>query len=199
MVVTAVLFGVVSGLRHRPWRWACARCCWVCPGLGAAHGHEPLHQITPEHRHGEALGLRLMAINASSVVMPMLFGTAGAVIGVAGVFWVVGATVGRVHTAWRMNVEEGRGMAGSWPPVSAWGSPGLAWALVCAAGPGLGLAAGLVSGEPPVRLHPVVDGRYLGWAGPHIAPLTTADPRPTQQKRRSSGWVRWRGAPGPVP
>jgi MFS family permease len=24
-----------------------------------------LHQITPEHRHGEALGLRLMAINAS--------------------------------------------------------------------------------------------------------------------------------------
>lgn len=53
-----------------------------------------LHQITPEHRHGEALGLRLMAINASSVLMPMLFGTAGAVIGVAGVFWVVGATVG---------------------------------------------------------------------------------------------------------
>jgi len=68
-----------------------------------------LHQITPEHRHGEALGLRLMAINASSVVMPMLFGTAGAVIGVAGVFWVVGATVGAcARTAWRMNVEEGR-------------------------------------------------------------------------------------------
>ena len=68
-----------------------------------------LHQITPEHRHGEALCLRLMAINASSVVMPMLFGTAGAVIGVAGVFWVVGATVGAcARTAWRMNVGEGR-------------------------------------------------------------------------------------------
>ncbi len=26
-----------------------------------------LHQITPEHRHGEALGLRLMSLNASSV------------------------------------------------------------------------------------------------------------------------------------
>ena len=33
-----------------------------------------LHQITPEHRHGEAVGLRMMAINASSVAMPMLFG-----------------------------------------------------------------------------------------------------------------------------
>ena len=53
-----------------------------------------LHQITPPHRHGEGLGLRMMAINASSVVMPVLFGTAGAVVGVAGVFWTVGAVVG---------------------------------------------------------------------------------------------------------
>ncbi len=53
-----------------------------------------LHQITPEDRHGEALGLRLMAINASSVLMPMLFGVAGAAIGVAGLFWVTGACVG---------------------------------------------------------------------------------------------------------
>lgn len=62
-----------------------------------------LHQITPSHRHGEALGLRLMAINASSVLMPMLFGTAGAVIGVGGLFWVVGAAVGAgSRLAWNM-------------------------------------------------------------------------------------------------
>ena len=53
-----------------------------------------LHQITPEARHGEALGLRLMAINASSVLMPMLFGSAGALVGIAGVFWATGAIVG---------------------------------------------------------------------------------------------------------
>ncbi len=53
-----------------------------------------LHQITPEARHGEALGLRLMAINASSVAMPMLFGSAGALVGIAGVFWATGALVG---------------------------------------------------------------------------------------------------------
>jgi MFS family permease len=60
-----------------------------------------LHQITPEARHGEALGLRLMAINASSVIMPLLFGTAGAVIGVAGVFWITGTVVAAgARAAW---------------------------------------------------------------------------------------------------
>jgi MFS family permease len=54
------------------------------------------HQITPAHRHGEALGLRLMSINASSVLMPLLFGAAGAAIGVAGVFWLVGAAAGAI-------------------------------------------------------------------------------------------------------
>jgi dipeptide/tripeptide permease len=53
-----------------------------------------LHQITPSHRHGEALGLRLMSLNGSSVVMPMLFGTLGAVVGVSVVFWSVAVLVG---------------------------------------------------------------------------------------------------------
>ena len=64
-----------------------------------------LHQITPEHRHGEALGLRLMAINASSVAMPVLFGSAGALIGVSALFWVVGAAVASgIRTAWFMGL-----------------------------------------------------------------------------------------------
>lgn len=53
-----------------------------------------LHQMTPHHRHGEALGLRAMAINGSSVVMPLLFGSAGALVGVGAVFWLVGGVVG---------------------------------------------------------------------------------------------------------
>ena len=62
-----------------------------------------LHQITPEARHGEALGLRLMAINASSVAMPILFGSTGALIGISGVFWGVGCIVGLgSRTAWRL-------------------------------------------------------------------------------------------------
>jgi hypothetical protein len=67
-----------------------------------------LHQITPPHRHGEALGLRLMAINASSVLMPALFGAAGALAGVAPVFWVVGLAVGLgARPAWRLRPPEG--------------------------------------------------------------------------------------------
>ncbi len=53
-----------------------------------------LHQITPEARHGEALALRLMAINGGSVVMPLLFGTLGTVVGAPAVFWAVAASVG---------------------------------------------------------------------------------------------------------
>ena len=65
-----------------------------------------LHQITPHHRHGEALGLRSMAINGSSVVMPLMFGSAGVVIGTGGVFWLVGAVVGLgSRLAWRMGVS----------------------------------------------------------------------------------------------
>ncbi|RYF17991.1 MAG: MFS transporter [Comamonadaceae bacterium] len=53
-----------------------------------------LHQMTPPHRHGEAVGMRLMVINASSVAMPMLFGAAGTVVGIAAVFWATAAMVG---------------------------------------------------------------------------------------------------------
>jgi len=66
-----------------------------------------LHQITPETRHGEALGLRLMVINASSVAMPILFGTAGAVAGVAVVFWATGAVVGLgARAAWCLKADK---------------------------------------------------------------------------------------------
>jgi predicted MFS family arabinose efflux permease len=53
-----------------------------------------LHRITPDARQGEALALRLMVINASSVMMPMLFGAGGAAFGVSLVFWSVSAWVG---------------------------------------------------------------------------------------------------------
>jgi len=73
-------------------------CCSVLLGfsLGTVQPMvmSTLHQITPASRHGEAIGLRLMGINASSVVMPIVFGAAGAVVGIGGVFWCVAAMVG---------------------------------------------------------------------------------------------------------
>jgi MFS family permease len=94
MVCTAVLFGVYPFM---PTPWAMGVCS-VLLGLvlGAVQPMimSTLHQITPANRQGEALGLRLMSINASSVLMPMLFGAAGAIAGVSPVFWVVGTAVG---------------------------------------------------------------------------------------------------------
>jgi MFS family permease len=67
-----------------------------------------LHQITPPNRHGEALGFRMMAINGSSVVMPLMFGSAGVVVGASGVFWGVGAVVG-LASRWALALRTPRG------------------------------------------------------------------------------------------
>jgi len=53
-----------------------------------------LHQLTPAHRHGEALAFRSMAINASSTLMPLVFGAVGVAIGAGVMFWLVGGAVG---------------------------------------------------------------------------------------------------------
>ena len=65
-----------------------------------------MHQITPEHRQGEAMGLRMMSLTASGIVMPMLFGATGALGGVASVFWAVGAIVaGGSRAAWGLKTR----------------------------------------------------------------------------------------------
>lgn len=101
MLMTAVLFGVYPFMGTALGMGVCSVLLGFALGTVQPMIMSMLHQITPESRHGEALGLRLMAINASSVVMPMLFGTMGAVIGIAGVFWATGAVVGMgARAAW---------------------------------------------------------------------------------------------------
>ncbi|WP_369916737.1 MFS transporter [Limnohabitans sp. T6-20] len=107
MVCTALLFGMYPFM---PTPWSMGLCSVL---LGLVLGTvqpmimSTLHQITPQHRQGEALGLRLMSINASSVLMPMLFGAAGAIAGVAPVFWVVGGAVGwGARAAWHLRPDK---------------------------------------------------------------------------------------------
>ena len=103
MLVTALLFGVYPLLPTALAMGACSVLLGFALGSVQPMIMSMLHQITPHHRHGEALGLRLMTINASSVFMPVLFGSAGALIGVAGLFWVVGASVALgARQAWLM-------------------------------------------------------------------------------------------------
>jgi MFS family permease len=107
MVSTALLFALYP-LVQAPWAMGLLSVL-----LGVALGSvqpmvmSTLHQITPRHRHGEALGLRSMAINGSSVLMPLLFGSAGVLVGAAGVFWMVGAVVGLgSRLAWGMRSSQ---------------------------------------------------------------------------------------------
>lgn len=109
MGATAVLLGIYPFMGNA---WTMGVCSVL---LGLALGSvqpmimSAMHQITPPHRHGEALGLRLMGINTSSVLMPMVFGAAGAVVGVAGVFWgtALWMTLG-LRSAWLLRVHKSR-------------------------------------------------------------------------------------------
>jgi predicted MFS family arabinose efflux permease len=108
MVAAAFLFSVYPFLQGPVAMGICSALLGISLGAVQPMVMSTLHQITPEHRHGQAVGLRLMAINASSVSMPMLFGAAGAVIGIGGVFWTVAAAVALgTRLAWRMREPHG--------------------------------------------------------------------------------------------
>ncbi len=103
MVTTALIFAMYPFMQS-PWSMGI---CSVVLGL-ALGSVQPmvmstLHQITPSDLHGQALGLRLVITNLSSVIMPMLFGTVGLVVGVPVIFWTVGAMVAAAApVAWRL-------------------------------------------------------------------------------------------------
>jgi predicted MFS family arabinose efflux permease len=106
MLATSLLFGAYPFMQGALAMGFCSVLLGLALGTVQPMIMSTLHQITPEARHGEALGLRLMAINASSVLMPMLFGTAGAVAGVAVVFWATGAVVGLgSRAAWQLKTR----------------------------------------------------------------------------------------------
>ena len=52
-----------------------------------------LHNIAPAGRMGEAVGVRMSIINASTFAMPLLFGAVGSTLGLAPVFWSIGAAL----------------------------------------------------------------------------------------------------------
>jgi MFS family permease len=82
-------------LAPNPWAMAvCAVFLGITLGSVQPMVMSMLHHLTPDNRHGEALAFRSMAMNASSTVMPLIFGATGAVVGAAVLFWVVGGAVG---------------------------------------------------------------------------------------------------------
>jgi MFS family permease len=94
MVGTAIVFALYPLATTPLAMAACAAVLGLTLGTVQPVMLNTLHHLTPGQRHGEALAFRSMAINASSTLMPLLFGASGAVLGAAVLFWTVGAAVG---------------------------------------------------------------------------------------------------------
>jgi len=93
MLCTGAVFSVYP-LVHSAWMMGvCAVLLGLALGAVQPMIMTTLHQLTPNDRHGEAIALRSMTINFSSAVMPLMFGFAGAALGAASLFWVMGAAV----------------------------------------------------------------------------------------------------------
>jgi sugar phosphate permease len=94
MAVTAVIYAVYPFM---PGAWTMGLASAL---LGLALGMvQPmvmaaLHQLIAPRLHGSAIGLRMMVLNVSSTVMPMLFGVGGAAVGAAHLFWLIAFITG---------------------------------------------------------------------------------------------------------
>ena len=61
-----------------------------------------LHHTSPAGRAAEAVGMRVTIGNACQVMLPLVFGGAGAALGLSAIFWGMGAVIGSgVPSAWR--------------------------------------------------------------------------------------------------
>ena len=103
MLVTATVFAIYPLMLTPVTMALCSIILGLALGAVQPMIMSTLHQITPHALHGQALGLRLMVTNLSSVLMPMLFGTAGVAAGVSVVFWTMGSMVAAgSRAAWRL-------------------------------------------------------------------------------------------------
>lgn len=93
MLATGAVLAVYP-LAHSPWLMGgCAALLGLALGSVQPMIMTTLYHLTPDQRHGESIAMRSMAMNASSTVMPLMFGAAGTALGAAAMFWVVAAAV----------------------------------------------------------------------------------------------------------
>lgn len=93
MVGTGIIFALYPLAPNALLMGVCAALLGLTLGSVQPMVMSMLHHITPDHRHGEALALRSMAMNTSSTLMPLLFGATGALVGASLLFWLVGGAV----------------------------------------------------------------------------------------------------------
>ncbi len=94
MIVTAVIYAIYPLLQSPLAMGLSSALLGFFLGSAQPMVMSMLHLITPERQQGEAIGLRMMSINLSNILMPLFFGSLGAVVGVTSIFWFVGAVTG---------------------------------------------------------------------------------------------------------
>jgi MFS family permease len=82
-------------------------CVGLVLGVTGPVSQALVHDISPQDRIGEVLGLRVMLLNVSHAGVPMMTGAIGSAIGVGPVFWVIAGLLG-----W-----------GCWMTRAFWGEP----------------------------------------------------------------------------
>jgi len=93
MAATAVLFGLYPLMHAALAMGVCSALLGFSLGSTQPMVMSLLHRLAPEHRYGEAVAMRVIVNNVSSVGIPMVSGVAGSLIGAAGVFWAAGLMV----------------------------------------------------------------------------------------------------------
>jgi predicted MFS family arabinose efflux permease len=93
MAATVILFAMYPLLHAPVAMGVCSALLGLTLGSVQPMVMSLLHRLAPEHRYGEAVAMRLIVINVSSVGVPMVSGIAGTVIGTGGVFWAAGVMV----------------------------------------------------------------------------------------------------------
>jgi predicted MFS family arabinose efflux permease len=91
LLTTASMFSIFPLLTTPLGMAACSMFLGLALGSVQPMIMSNLHQLVPSDRVGEAIALRLIVINASSVVLPLILGSAGVLLGTSMVFWVVGS------------------------------------------------------------------------------------------------------------
>ncbi|SOY46101.1 Major facilitator superfamily protein [Cupriavidus taiwanensis] len=93
LTATAILFAMYP-LMSAPFAMgACSALLGFALGSVQPMVMSLLHRLAPKHRYGEAIAMRVIVINVSSVGIPMVSGVAGSLIGTAGVFWTASVMV----------------------------------------------------------------------------------------------------------
>ncbi|KQY80969.1 MFS transporter [Pelomonas sp. Root1444] len=90
MAATALLFAVYPLVQTPLAMGLCSALLGLSLGSTQPMVMSLLHRLAPQHRYGEAVAMRVIVNNASSVGIPMLSGAAGSLVGAAGVFWAAG-------------------------------------------------------------------------------------------------------------